>query len=304
MRKCIALLVIGILFITFTAGCGSTSIPTDSKVKPVRVGSLTFSESVILAEMIKLLLEENLGYQVDHVTNLSTSTIAHQAMINKEIDISSRYTGTEMTGPLEMDQPIRDPEKAFDHVQNEYQKRFQQTWLKPYGFENTYALTVRRDVAEKYGLKKVSDLAKVAANMRLGTDTSFLEREGDGYAAFCQLYGFKFGQTFPMEIGLVYQAVKSQQVDVVIAYSTDSRVKSFDLVVLEDDKRFFPPYEAAILIRNETLEQYKGLKEELEKLSGKISTTTMTELNYKVDEQKLDPVKVAREFLQQQGLLK
>ncbi|CVK18256.1 osmoprotectant ABC transporter substrate-binding protein [Sporomusa sphaeroides] len=290
-----------VLAVVFT-GCGGMTGTKDTKT--IKIGSQTFSEPKILAEMMKLLIEKNLGYKVEHVTNLSASTIVHQAMLNKEVDISTRYTGTEMTGPLGLEQPIFDRKQAFDFVQAEFGKRFNQTVFAPYGFENTYALTVRGDVAQKYGLTKVSDLAPYAANMKLGTDTSFLDREADGYQALTKLYGFTFGKTYPMEIGLVYKAVKDEEVDTVIAYSTDARIRSFDLKVLADDKNFFPPYEAVIIARNDTLEQFAGVKEELAKLSGIIDTDTMTELNYLVDEKKMAPEKVALDFLTKKGLIK
>lgn len=300
-KRLIAIGLLLVLTIVF-AGCGGVSNTQDTKT--IKIGSQTFSEPKILAEMMKLLIEKNLGYKVEHVTNLSASTIVHQAMVNKEVDISTRYIGTEMTGPLGLKQPIFDKKQAFDFVQNEFAKRFNQTVFAPYGFENTYALTVRSDVAQKYGLEKVSDLAPYAANMKLGTDTSFLDRDADGYKALTQAYGFSFGKTYPMEIGLVYKAVKDNEVDVVIAYSTDARIRSFDLKILADDKNFFPPYEAVIIARNETLEQYKGVKEELAKLSGIIDTATMTELNYLVDEKKMAPEKVAFDFLSKKGLIK
>ncbi|CQR71998.1 glycine betaine ABC transporter substrate-binding protein [Sporomusa ovata] len=276
---------------------------TSKSAQTIKIGSQTFSEPQILAEMMKLLIEKNLGYKVEHVSNLSASTIVHQAMLNKEVDISTRYIGTEMTGPLELEKPIFDRKKAFEFVQKEFDKRFKQTVFTPYGFENTYALTVRKAVAEKYGLNNVSDLAPYAATMKLGTDTSFLDREADGYKALTGVYGFSFGKTYPMEIGLVYKAVKDEEVDTVIAYSTDARIRSFDLKVLTDDKNFFPPYEAVIIARNDTLEQFKGVKEELAKLSGLIDTTTMTELNYLVDEKKMTPAEVAFDFLKQRGLI-
>jgi len=298
MRKA-ALFVSFLLVVTLlAAGCGGKKDAT------IRIGSQTFSETVILAEMMGALIEENLGVKVEHVPNLSASFMVHQAMLNKEVDLSTRYTGTVMTGELGLQEPIYDRKQAFEFVKTEFNKRFSQTVFEPYGFENTYALTVTKEMAEKYNLKKVSDLAPYAANMKLGTDSSFLDREGDGYKALTKTYGFSFGKTYPMEIGLVYKAVRDKEVDCVIAYSTDSRIKSFGLVTLEDDKQFFPPYEAVIIARNETLEKFPGLADELKKLAGLIDTATMTELNYLVDEKKVPAKQVARDFLKQKGLLK
>lgn len=303
MKKAGIILLIGLLIMTLVSGCGKDAKQTAGS-GVIRVGSQTFSEPIILAEMMKTLIEKNLGYKVEHVTNLSASTIVHQAMINKEVDLSTRYTGTEMTGPLGLKKPIMEPKKAFAFVKAEFAKRYKQTVFNPYGFENTYALTVRKEVAEKYNLKTISDLRQYAADMKIGTDTSFLEREGDGYKALTATYGFKFGETLPMEIGLVYKAVKDKKVDVVIAYSTDARIKAFNLKTLIDDKHFFPPYEATIIARNEVLDKYKGLREELAKLSGLINTETMTELNYLVDQKDMPPAEVAAQFLKKKGLIK
>lgn len=299
MRKFSIMLCMILVVSVLLTGCGGTE-----KQPTIRIGSQTFSEPVILAEMMDALIEQNLGAKVEHVTNLSASFMVHQAMQNNEVDISTRYTGTEMTGVLGLKEPIYDRKAAFDFVKQEFGKRFNQTVFAPLGFENTYALTVTKEMADKYGLKTVSDLAPYASKMKLGTDTSFIEREGDGYKALTNLYGLEFGRTYPMEVGLVYKAVRDKEMDAVIAYSTDGRLKSFGLATLTDDKHFFPPYEAVIIARNDTLEKFPGLQEELAKLSGLIDTATMTELNYLVDEKKIPAEQVARDFLKQKGLLK
>ena len=170
-----------------------------------------------------------------------------------QVDITAtRYTGTDLAGVLGME-IVTDPVEAMEIVQREFQERFDQTWFDSYGFENTYAFTVSRELAEKEHLKTVSDVGSVAHELSLGVDNAWLNRKGDGYEGFVETYGYEFGEAFPMQLGLVYQAVKSGKMDVVLAYSTDGRLKALDLVTLEDDKKFFPPYQTSPVASNEVL---------------------------------------------------
>ena len=159
-------------------------------------------------------------------------------------------------------------------------------------------MTVKQELADKEGLETVSDVEKIADDLVLGVDNSWLNREGDGYDGFVETYGFSFGKALPMSIGLVYQAVRSDVMDVVLAYSTDGRLKAFDLKTLEDDKKFFPPYDAAPVTRKDVIEKHPQVDEILKKLAGKIDNDTMTELNYEADVNKKEPSIVAKEFLE------
>jgi osmoprotectant transport system substrate-binding protein len=297
--RLVSCLVVLLLVSLLIGGCGKTE-----SVDEVRIGSQTYSEPIILGEMVKALIEEGTDLKVTHTPQLSSSLVVQQAMVNKEIDISPRYTGTELTGALRVEERMTDPEQVYNLVKDEFAKQFGQTWFKPLGFNNTYALTVRRDVAEQFNLKTISDLKSHAKDMIIGTDTSFADRTGDGLEALKEMYGLQFKQVFPMEIGLVYEAVASKKCDIVVAYSTDARIKSFDLVTLEDDLKFFPPYDCALVARTEVLEKHPELKEILAKLEGQIDVETMVGLNYLVDEQNESPEKVARDFLRQKGLIK
>jgi len=164
-------------------------------------------------------------------------------------------------------------------------------------------LAIREAVAEEKGIETVSDLRDYAKEMRIGVDTTWLERENDGYRAFTDHYGFSFAKTFPMEISLVYEAAANGEVDVVLAYTTDPGIKHFNLKVLKDDKQFFPPYDASPVIRKDTLEQYPELEEVILLLGGQIDAETMTALNYEVDVNKRTPKEVALEFLKSKGYL-
>lgn len=295
---------LGTLILTFVAGlllssCSLPGLPSGNSKETISVGSMSTSESQILAGMVKGMVEHYTDIKVNMVNNLGSSTVMHQAMLNGDVSISaSRYTGTDLSGALKL-QPEKDPEKALKIVQDEFKSRFDQKWYPSYGFANTYAFMVKKETAEKYNLKKISDLKNVASELTAGVDTSWLDRKGDGYKGFVADYGFDFSKVFPMQIGLVYDAVNAGKMDVVLGYSTDGRIASYDLVVLEDDLHFFPPYDCSIVIGEALLEKVPELDKILSKLSGKINTETMQKLNYEVDDNLLEPEIVAQRFLQE-----
>ena len=262
------------------------------------IGTLDTSESQIIGHIVKLLIEHYTDAKVSMVSNLGSSIVQHQAMMSGDVDITAtRYTGTDLSGALGME-PVKDPKEALEIVQREFQERFDQTWFDSYGFSNSYAFTVRKEVAEKENLQTVSDLEPLAGDLKFGVDNSWLKRKGDGYQGFVEEYGFEFGDTFPMQIGLVYQAAANGRMDVVLAYTTDGRIKTFDLQVLEDDKHFFPPYDSSLVARNDVLEKHPELRGILQKLSGKIDTDTMRAMNYEADGMLKEPSIVAKEFLE------
>ncbi|MBS4212889.1 osmoprotectant ABC transporter substrate-binding protein [Neobacillus rhizophilus] len=265
----------------------------------IKVGTMGTSESQIMGNMVRLMIEHYTDAKVEMVNNLGSSIVQHQAMLNGDIDISAtRYTGTDLAGALAMD-PVKNPKEALTTVKREFQKRFDQTWFDSYGFANSYAFTVTRALAEKENLNTVSELQPFVSDLKLGVDNAWLKRKGDGYEGFVKEYGFEFGKTFPMQIGLVYQAAANGKMDVVLAYTTDGRISAFDLKVLEDDKHFFPPYDTSPVARNDVLKAHPELKEILQKLAGKISTEKMQELNYEADGKMKEPAVIAKEFLEE-----
>lgn len=280
--------------------CHLPGLPSGNKKNTISVASLSSSESQILANIVKKMIEyHNEELQVNLVNNLGTSTVVHQAMLRGDVSISAvRYTGTDLTGALKLE-PEKDPEKALEIVQKEFKEQFNQKWYPSYGFANTYAFMVTKETAEKYNLKKISDLENVAGELTAGVDTSWLDRKGDGYRGFVDEYGFDFGRVYPMQIGLVYDAVNAGKMDVVLGYSTDGRIASYGLVTLEDDRHFFPPYDASIVVGYDLLEEIEGLDKILGALSGVIDTETMQQLNYQVDDQLLEPETVAINFLRE-----
>ncbi|MCW1928617.1 osmoprotectant ABC transporter substrate-binding protein [Bhargavaea beijingensis] len=265
----------------------------------IRISTLTNTETQVLGHMLRHLIEEETNLKVEMVENLGTSIIQHQALTDGQVDITAaRYTGTDMASILDVE-PMKDPDKAMAFVQKEFDERFDQIWYDSYGFQNTYAFTVTEALAEQEGLETVSDLEKVADSLTLGVDNNWLNRQGDGYPGFVEAYGFEFGEALPMSIGLVYQAVQSGKMDVVLAYSTDGRLKAFNLKTLEDDQRFFPPYETSPVTRKDVIEKHPELDELLRRVAGKIDAETMMLMNYEADVNKKEPAIVAKEFLEE-----
>ncbi|THE16236.1 osmoprotectant ABC transporter substrate-binding protein [Enterococcus hirae] len=291
--------IILICSVIFLTSCSFPGLASNTDEDTISITGGITSESQILASLVAGMVEHYTEKNTAIINNLATTTINHQAMMNGDASISAaRYTGTDLTTTLNLP-PEKDPKKAFDIVKDEFEKRYNQTWVPSYGFENTYVFLVRKDTAEKYNLSKVSDLKNVADQLVAGVDTSWINRKGDGYTGFQETYGFSFESILPMQIGLVYDAVEAGKMDIVLGYSTDGRIASYDLVMLEDDRSFFPPYDAAPVVDNKLLKNTPGLAEALQKLGNTISTEKMQQLNYEADNNLIEPSVVAERFLKE-----
>lgn len=291
--------VVLVLTVLLLASCSFPGLASNTDEDTISITGGITSEAQIIASIVAGMVEHYTEKNTTIINNLATTTINHQAMMNGDASISAaRYTGTDLTTTLNLP-PEKDPEKAFDIVKREFEKRYDQTWFPSYGFENTYVFLVRKDTAEKYNLKKVSDLKNVADELVAGVDTSWINRKGDGYDGFKETYGFSFDSILPMQIGLVYDAVEAGRMDIVLGYSTDGRIASYDLVMLEDNLSFFPPYDAAPVVDNQLLKDTPGLAEALTKLSNTISTEKMQQLNYEADNNLVEPSVVAERFLKE-----
>lgn len=285
--------MIGMLTALLLSGCSLPGLGGGSG-ETIKIGTVTTSETQTLGYIQKYMIEHYTDLNAEIVGNLGSSIVMHQAMVNGDVDISAaRYTGTDLSGALHMDL-VNDPDEAMEIVQREFQEQFDQKWYDTYGFDNTYVLSVRQDVAEKEGLEKVSDLSSVADKYQFGVDNSWINREGIGYDEFVKTYGFEFNKVFPMQIGLVYSALNSKKMDAVLAYSTDARLKQFNLATLEDDKHFFPPYDASPVASNELLQEHPEIDDILQKLVGKFDNDTIIELNYQADIEKKNQVPLPR----------
>jgi osmoprotectant transport system permease protein len=265
------------------------------------IGSKNFNEQLILGNMYADLIENKTDIQVERKLNLGGSQVAFSALKTGDIDMYVEYTGTGLVNILNQP-PQSDPDAVYDLVKKEFKQKYGFDLLKPIGFNNTYALAVRQDTAEEYGLKTISDLAKVSTNLTMGPTIEFSTRE-DGLVGLSKDYNLKFKDVKAIDGGLRYTALDNHKSDVIDAFSTDGLLEEFHLKVLKDDKNFFPPYYAVPMLKEETLKEHPELKKVINALAGKLTDEKMRELNYKVDSLKQSPAKVAKEFLETEGLL-
>jgi len=271
------------------AACGSDR-------NAVVVGSKNFSEQALLGEILAQHIEARTRLPVTRRFYLAGSYICQQALLAGRIDLYVEYTGTALTAILH-DPAAGDSAAVFERVRREYKERFGLDVLPPLGFDNTFAIVVRGEDARRLGLKTISEAARYAPEWRAGFGYEFTERP-DGYAGLARLYGLDFAEApRALDLGLLYRALLEKQVDVVAGNSTDGLLAARDLAILEDDKHYFPPYEAVPVVRGDALERHPGLGSALESLAGRISTAEMQKMNYAVDAEHRDIADVAREFL-------
>ena len=276
------------------SGCGSR------RQNEIVVGSKNFTESALLGEIFAQQIENKTHLPVVRQFYLAGSFICQQAMISGRIDMYAEYTGTALTAVLH--DPIESDRKAvYERVQNEYEKRFDFRVMQPLGFNNTFAMVVRGEDARRLNLRTISDIAPYAPDWRAGFGYEFMERP-DGYAGWVRTYGLRFKESPQiMDLGLLYRALLDKSVDIVAGNSTDGLLSARDLRVLEDDKHYFPPYEAVPVVREQTLALHPDVETAIAELAGKISDEEMRKMNYEVDGEHRDASTVAREFLQKIG---
>ena len=285
MKRAAALVAIGLLATVACRGGG----------KKVRIGSKNFSESVLLGELAAQALEAK-GIAVDRKLNLGGTFVCHNAVVAGELDLYPEYTGTAFTAILQ-EKPVSDPAAVRRAVADAYAKRWDLVWSPPLGFENTFALVVRKDDAARLRLTKISDLAGKEKQIRPGFGYEFVERK-DGYAGLMRAYGLSFPERpVEMDLGLLYQALASRKVDLVAGSSTDGLIAALGAVVLDDDKHYFPPYEAAFVVRGRIWRERYGVRRVLEELAGRFDAAAMRRANAAIDRDKRRPEDVAKELL-------
>jgi osmoprotectant transport system permease protein len=261
---------------------------------PVVVGSKPFGESYILAEMFAQLLEAR-GIAVDRRPGLGATEIAFRAIRTGAADVYPEYTGTGLLAILG-ERPVADPGEVFDRVSREFRRRWNARWLPPLGFENTYAIAVTRETAHRHRLATLSDLARVSGSLRAGLTADFIGRP-DGLPGLTQSYGVRFKDVRALLPAVKYQALAAGEVDVIDGYSTDGLIARYDLVVLEDDRQFFPPYQAAALVSGGLAERQPAAVAALAELSGRLDETTMRRLNRRLEVEREPVERVAADAL-------
>ena len=294
MKKIFTLLTVLVLLVVLSSCSNEKDV--------IVIASKPMTEQYIIVEMMALLIEQETDLEVDHLEAVGggTSNI-HPAMLNGEIDIYPEYTGTGWLFVLKQEL-INDPTELYNAVKSAYMDEFNIAWTGLYGFNNTYGIAMPGALADEFNIDTYSDLAALSSNFVFGAEYDFYERE-DGFPGLDAVYGFDFDDEVELDIGLKYQAISQEEVDLINVFSTDGRLEQFGLKVLEDDKFFFPTYFGASLVRQETLDLYPELLSVLEMMTGLISDAEMTYMNYLVEVEKMDPKDVARDFLVDKGVV-
>jgi len=260
------------------------------------VGAKNFTESDLLAEIVAQQIERRTSLPVERRLHLGGTFVCHRAITAGDIDLYVEYTGTAFTAILKQT-PIADADSVYRFVAVRYLSAFQLQWSAPLGFNNTFAILVRRADAERYGLRSIADLARVAPRWKAGFGYEFLER-ADGFAGLAKLYGLSFSRPpTAMDLGLTYRALADHRVDVIAGNSTDGQIAALDLTALTDDRGYFPPYQAAPVVRAAVLEKYPAVRAALAELGGKISDAEMRRLNALADVEHQDIAEIARAWL-------
>lgn len=300
MKKGLQILLGMVLVLVVLVSCSPAGNTSTQPV--IRVASKDFTEQFILGEMYAQLLESN-GFKVERKLNLGGTPIAQKALESNEIDLYPEYTGTGLLTVLKL--PVNtDPVAVYNTVNSEYANRFNLVWLDPAPMNNTQAVAMKRSKAQELGIETISDLVAQASNLVMVGPPEFQERE-DGLPGMRQVYGdFNFKEYKSVDPGLRYQAINEGQADVTVAFGTDGEIAAFDLVILRDDKGLWPPYQVAPVIRKEVLDANPKIAEILNGLAPLLTDEVMQKLNYEVSGKQREPADVAKEFLQQQGLIK
>jgi osmoprotectant transport system substrate-binding protein len=293
MKSLVCILLLAVTFIP--GACLAPSRPQ------LVVSSKFFTEQVVLAELLAQHIEARTGIAVRRKSNLGGTLLVQKAMLSGDVDLYVEYTGTALTAVLS-EKPEGDSAIVYQRVKEEYARRFALEVTEPLGFANSFAMVVRGEDARKEHLTRISDIAPLAPRWRAGVGYEFLERP-DGYRGWTERYGLKFGKDpSVLDLGLLYRALAEKKVDIVAGNSTDGLIDALGLVPLEDDRHYFPPYDAVPIVRRAALEKFPQLRAALADLGGKISEEEMRRLNRLVDADQRDVAVVVREFRATKGL--
>jgi osmoprotectant transport system substrate-binding protein len=285
----------------FAAVLAATTGCRTQRGETIVVGSKNFTEQIVLAELFAQQIEARSTLHVERRVNLGGTLLCHDALVAGKIDLYPEYTGTALMAVLK-EPPQNDPSAVFHRVQDQYRTRFGVEVMPPLGFNNTFAMVVRGDDAAKLHLRTISDIGAFAPKWRAGFGYEFMER-ADGYRGWVAAYGLHFSsEPRILDLGLLYRALADRQVDLVAGNSTDGLIAALGMVALEDDRRYFPPYEAVPLVRRAMLDKHPEAGAAVSQLSGKISEEEMRRMNYAVDGGHRDPAEVVGEFRKAKNL--
>lgn len=302
MKKRLFTLLLAGALLTVNGGYGSIQ-EVKAASDPIQIATKPMTEQYILGEMLRLIIEDKTDYEAEITKGIGGGTSNIQPAMEKgEFDLYPEYTSSGWVMVLGHEADEVDDEEMFEKLKEEYEENYDMTWVGLYGFNNTFAVAVRSDVAEEYGLETTSDLAEVSDQLVFGGNPDYVERE-DGFGLLEETYGLNFKDIKDIDIGLKYQAMESGDIDVTNGFTTDAQLSRDDVKVLEDDKHLQVNYFCSTVVRNEALEEYPGLEDALMEMDGILTDQEMAELNYQVEVDGKDEADVAEEFLISKGIL-
>lgn len=305
--KRITAMLLAAALVTGLAGCAGNSGTESSGSKegePVKIATKPMTEQFILGEMLKLMIEEKAGYEVELTKGIGGGTSNIQPAMEKgEFDLYPEYTSSGWILVLGHEPgDVSSDEEMFEKLKEEYEEKYDMTWVGLYGQNNTYAVVVRSDTAEEYGLETCSDLVKVSDKLVFGGNPDYIER-ADGLPGVSEAYGFEFKDIMDIDIGLKYEALGNGDIDVTNGYTTDAQISQDDVRALKDDKNYQVNYFCSTVVREDALERFPKLEETLELMDGILTDQKMAELNYQVEEEGKDEADVARDYLVSEGVI-
>lgn len=285
------------------AETGAMAAPGSENKDPIEIATKPMTEQYILAEMLKLLIEDSTDYTVNITPGIGggTSNI-HPAMVEGEFDLYPEYTSSGYVMVLGHEAVGVSDDEIWETLQTEYHEKFGMAWVGLYGFNNTFTVAVRSDVAKEHNLVTTSDLAAAAGDLTFGGNPDYIER-ADGFNLLCDTYGLEFKKVMDIDIGLKYQAMASGEIDVTNGYTTDAQLGTEDVVALEDDKHLQANYFCSTVVREDTLAEYPGLEDALMKMDGILTDKDMAALNYKLEAEGMDEKQIALDYLTEKGLI-
>lgn len=283
------------------AACGGEQSADGGEV--FEFGAQSYTDPKIAAQIVKILVEENTDHEVSITEDIQASPQILASIDREEFDFAMLYSGEVYNNHFDDVEYSTNSEQTIENAQNLFGEEYDITWFDSIGFKNEYSIAIQGQLQDSEGIETISDLESLAGDLRLGTDTSWVERDNDGYRGFQEAYGFEFGDVRAMEVSLMYEGIKNDELDVVTAYTVDPQIAEYDLRILEDDAEFFPPYDASLVARNEVLDNYPEVKEIFDNLVDTVSTEQMSQLILEVDINGRPAAEVAREFLENEGLL-
>lgn len=316
IKKLTAILLAALMLVS-VSGCGGEkktaekpaektetgAAKTEVSGEPIKIATKPMTEQFILGEVLKQLIEAKTDYTVEVTKGIGGGTSNIQPAMEKgEFDLYPEYTSSGWVMVLGHEAGKVSDDEILAKLQEEYSEKFQMTWLGLYGFNNTYAMVARKEVADKYNLKTCSDLAKVSKDLVFGGNPDYIERE-DGFKGVCETYGMEFDKVKDIDIGLKYKAMEKGDIDVTNGFTTDAQISRDDVVALEDDKNYQVNYFCSTVVREDALEKYPELKDTLMLMDGILSDQEMAGLNYQVEVEGKDEAEVAKDFLVTKGLI-